>query len=169
MFKAAIAKLLTVKVAAILVGLGLGGVALAATTGVLPNPLVDTPTSHAPTVAPSHPTGPASANPTPSEYGLCQAYVAEATSNPGRALENPAFTSLVTAAGGPENLDGYCDAVIAAGPAVTPPGPSGAKPSATGKPAGVPTPPAGSPAALPIPTGLPNPVPSIPGTPPSGR
>jgi hypothetical protein len=165
MLKATMAKVLTVKVAAILAGLSVGGVALAASTGLLPNPLSDTPPSHAPAATPSHPNGAGSADPNPSEYGLCQAFVAEATDNPGKALENPAFSALVSAAGGADNLSEYCDSVIAAGPGATRPSHPGANPTATGRPEGLPTPPTGAPATLPTPS---HPTPSHPTTPSHG-
>ena len=121
MIKTAVVKLLTVK--AIAVGallLGTGGVALAASTGALPNPLGNHPTpaasagqsgsSHAPAASP-HPTG--SADPSPSLVGLCHAYTAGAGTAPGKALDNPAFHALVVAAGGKDNVDSYCTNLLA--------------------------------------------------------
>ncbi|MGH3745712.1 MAG: hypothetical protein ACRDTP_12700, partial [Mycobacteriales bacterium] len=111
-----------------------GGLALAATTGALPDqsghphPAV-TPSSmgnHGAGGAGSknnHPaigadsssaTASASATPSPSLVGLCRAFQAGATSNPGEAVNNPAFTALVTAAGGVEGLDAYCTALVGA-------------------------------------------------------
>jgi hypothetical protein len=55
--------------------------------------------------------------PSPSLVGLCHAVQAGATSNPGKALENPAFSVLVAAAGGKSNLAAYCAHLI--GPAHT--------------------------------------------------
>jgi hypothetical protein len=49
------------------------------------------------------------AEPDPSMTGLCNAWAAGATDNPGKAAENPAFGALVDAAGSPEAVDGYCD------------------------------------------------------------
>lgn len=111
-----------------------GGLALAATTGTLPNqsghphPAV-TPSSvghHGAGGAGStadHPaigadsssaTASAAATPSPSLVGLCRAFQAGATSNPGEAVNNPAFTALVTAAGGVDGLDAYCTALVGA-------------------------------------------------------
>jgi hypothetical protein len=74
--------------------------------------------STAPTFEPSesnHPSG--TATPSPSLRGLCNAFQAGATSNPGKALANPAFSVLVTAAGGKANVAAFCVTLI--GPAPT--------------------------------------------------
>jgi hypothetical protein len=55
--------------------------------------------------------------PTPSLEGLCNAYQAGATSNPGKALQSAAFQVLVAAAGGEDKLATYCTDLI--GPATT--------------------------------------------------
>ena len=112
MIKTALAKVLTVKAAAVLAAVSAGGVALAATTGALPSPFDHTPAG-APTSAhaTAKPTaGPAGANatPSPSLIGLCQAYLAGAGADHGKALDNPAFTALITAAGGRDKVDAYC-------------------------------------------------------------
>lgn len=65
--------------------------------------------------------------PSPSLIGLCHAVQAGATSNPGKAIENPAFSVLVDAAGGRDKVAAYCTELI---------GPRGAH--SHGKPAGVP-------------------------------
>jgi hypothetical protein len=65
--------------------------------------------------------------------GLCNAYEAQVKESPGKALESPAFTELVTAAGGEDGVDEYCDAVAAG----TDPGQSG---DPHGKPSDLPTP-----------------------------
>jgi hypothetical protein len=160
MIKTAVVKLLTVKavaVAALVVGTG--GVALAASTGALPNPLGDHPTpaastgqsdpSHGPATSP-HPRG--SADPSPSLVGLCHAYTAGAGTAQGKALDNPAFHALVVAAGGNTNVDSYCTNLLATATAH----PSGA-PSEhpTGRPSSHPT---GAPSGHP--TGNPSPKPS---------
>lgn len=115
MLKTTLAKLLTVKAAAV-AALGVGGVALAASTGVVPTPLGSTPTtppaSHAPaapTTTPSHPAagGSSHAAPSPSLRGLCKAY-AKVAANPGKTLSNPAFTALINAAGGAKHVNAYC-------------------------------------------------------------
>lgn len=159
MFKSVfVAKLLTLKAAAIaVVAVSAGGVALAASTGVLPNPVNRAPDNPGHSVpAPAHSNG-SNATPSPSLVGLCTAYLAGAGEGHGKALENPAFGALVTAAGGKENVDSYCTEL-----GVTEPGPGrgSASPSdrPTGRPSGVgpsqlPTGPPGHPTGPP--TGLP--------------
>ncbi len=103
-----VAKLLTVKAAAIAVAaVSVGGVALAASTGVLPNPLnqSDNPGHSVP--ASDHSNG-SDATPSPSLVGLCTAFLAGAGEDHGKALENPAFGALVAAAGDSDNVVGYC-------------------------------------------------------------
>ncbi len=107
-----------------------GGVALAA-TGVLPNPLRPqgppaVPSAPAvPATGPPTGTGPRSAPPAEatdrpapeaSTAKLCRAYRAGVADNPGRALDNPAFAGLVDAAGGRDQVPGYCDRVLATEP-----------------------------------------------------
>ncbi|NJC69148.1 hypothetical protein HC031_05360 [Planosporangium thailandense] len=139
--KSAVAKVLTVKVMAILATTTAGGVALAAGTGTLPNPLSEpAPSTHAGLSA-AHPDasesgaahrsaapnaskdaddrsdakGPdASKAPSPSLVGLCHAYAAGNKADHGKALENPAFTVLITAAGGKDKVNLYCTALLAA-------------------------------------------------------
>lgn len=121
MIKTAVLKLLTVKAAAVTaLVLGTGGVALAASTGALPNPLNSHPApaasatgSHAgdrPSAS-AHPGNDAS--PSPSLVGLCHAYTAGAGSKHGKALDSPAFQALVTAAGGKADVDGFCTKLLA--------------------------------------------------------
>lgn len=151
MLETALAKLLTLKVAGAtaVAAAATGGVALAATNGVLPNPLADNakvqPSPHA--AQPSKQAGKSAgakgaASPSPSLVGLCHAFTAGAGDNPGKALENPAFTALITEAGDKEKVAAYCDALLAQ--ANTKPAPSArptkARPSHTaGKPDSVPT------------------------------
>ncbi len=122
-----------------------GGIALAAATGNLPGPLQDTahsafgapavatdaadpsdepsesvePTQAAPQapVLTGSETSSGSASPSPSLDGLCKAFQAKATSNPGKALANPAFSVLVSAAGGTDKVTDFC--VTRVGPAAT--------------------------------------------------
>jgi hypothetical protein len=47
-------------------------------------------------------------SPEPSILGLCKAWSAGATDNPGAAADNPAFRSLIEAAGSKEDVPGYC-------------------------------------------------------------
>jgi hypothetical protein len=121
MLETAVAKLLTLKAAAAAAAVitATGGVALAASAGVLPNPLDGSPTArpsaHAtgkPSTAGANKAG--AAAPSPSMVGLCRAYAAGAGDNPGKALENPAFQALITSAGSKEEVAGYCDDVLAA-------------------------------------------------------
>jgi hypothetical protein len=149
MIKTAVLKLLTVKAAAVAaLVVGTGGVALAASTGVLPNPLNSHPAPAA-SAGQSHPSGrpsdhPGNADPSPSLVGLCHAYTAGAGSEHGKALDSPAFQALLTAAGGKANVDGYCTKLLAAAsarPGETPSGHPDAKPSdlPTGHPSQHPT------------------------------
>jgi hypothetical protein len=163
MLESAVAKLLTLKAAAAaaVVITATGGVALAASAGVLPNPMSDDASAAKPS---AHATGKPStagekksdsAAPSPSLVGLCRAYVAGAGDNPGKALDNPAFQALITEAGSKDDVDGYCDDVLAAheaartapgnAPSARPSKAPAARPSAgpdthpTGAPATVPT------------------------------
>ena len=172
MIKTAVVKLLTVKavtVAALVVGTG--GVALAASTGALPNPLSGHPTPAA-SARGSHSDGPAasphpagSAHPSPSLVGLCKAYSAGAASAQGKALDSPAFHALLVAAGGKDNVDSYCTNLLgttAAHPTGSPSEHPNGRPSShpsgppsshpTGDPSGHPTgDPSGHPTANPSP------------------
>jgi hypothetical protein len=146
MIKTAVLKLLTVKVAiAAAATTAAGGVAFAASTGTLPNPLDKHATGVSSGVDASHPAadksksshrgagaddkdakdgnggtdgkpgnGPdASHAPTPSLVGLCQAYGSGNKAEHGKALDNPAFTVLITAAGGRDRVDAFCTALLA--------------------------------------------------------
>jgi hypothetical protein len=149
MIRTTAVKLLTVKAAAIAaLVVGTGGVALAAGTGALPNPLNTHPAPAAsagqshpgnrPT-APDHPGG--NADPSPSLVGLCHAYMAGAGAEHGKALDSPAFQALLSAAGGKTNVDAFCTGLLAsATPGGTANGHHDAKPSdhPTGRPRGHP-------------------------------
>jgi hypothetical protein len=141
--KTAAAKLLAANVViGATVAAATGGVALAAATNHLPGPLhhanapVAVRESHSqealsasnrpsplptPTTTPgrsgAHPSGStthrAQGSPSPSMVGLCTAYQAAVADNPGKALDNPAFTALITAAGGKGNVAAYCATVLA--------------------------------------------------------
>jgi hypothetical protein len=54
------------------------------------------------------------AHPAPSLRGLCHAYQAGVANGHGKKLTNPAFSSLVSAAGGKAGLAGYCTDLIGA-------------------------------------------------------
>ena len=105
------------------------------------------------------------ATPSPSLRGLCTAYQAGATANNGKALSNPAFSSLVAAAGGKDEVAAYCTKLVGA-PPTHPAGKPSSVPS--GKPTAVPSVaptahPTGKPTALPTtghPTGSPTTHPS---------
>lgn len=133
-----VTKLLAVKAVLALVGVTGGGVALAAATGHLPSTLTGAPAA-ARSAASAAPTPPAhrkpasspNSSPSPSLRGLCQAYTAHAGGTPGKALDNPAFSALVTAAGGKDKAAAFCASLLA-----TPPG---NKPKSGGKPTSHPT------------------------------
>ena len=135
MIRTAVGKILTVKAAAVLAATAIGGVAVAAGTGSLPTQHRDDaaarrthasqPARPAHPAQPAHPTGaPATspgstrahtATPAPSLIGLCRAFAAGAGDNPGKALDNPAFTALLTAAGGRDKVTAYCTTGSGAG------------------------------------------------------
>ncbi len=161
-------KLLAIKVAVAAVVLGgSGSVALAATgqlTAQSSRHAAPSASSSAPSASSSsaRATAPAarvgshsSATPSPSLQGLCHAYVAGVGSNPGKALENPAFTALITAAGGKDKVSSYCTTLLASSPS----GNSGNSAAHPGKSASHPTgKPTVAPTALPSahPTGKPS-------------
>jgi hypothetical protein len=123
-------RLRTVGAAVLLAVAASVGVAIAASTGASPvpgsrspeNPPVPTTSTHnaGPTSVPRSDTGvdsppasgrPPSATSEPSSMsGLCQAYTTAMRTNPGKALDSPAFTSLITAAHGADNVPEYCAA-----------------------------------------------------------
>ncbi|SCG59326.1 hypothetical protein [Micromonospora inositola] len=154
MLETAFAKLLTLKVGATALAVAAtGGVALAAATGTLPDPLTG------PTAKPSaHATGKASdaadqgkgspagakASPSPNLVGLCHAYRAGVGDNPGKALENPAFRVLITTAGAKEKVAAYCDALLAR---------EKGKPSQAARPTATPSHPTGKPQTRPTSAG----------------
>jgi hypothetical protein len=53
------------------------------------------------------------ASPSPSYAGLCRAYRSKVGDHPGKALESPAFASLIKAAGGAGGVRSYCALVLA--------------------------------------------------------
>jgi len=67
---------------------------------------------------------PASAVPSPSLQGLCTAYEAGVANAHGKALQNPAFTVLINAAGGLDAVNGYCTTLLSNSPAAHPGKPS---------------------------------------------
>jgi hypothetical protein len=178
--RAAFSNLLAAKIAAAaaVAAAATGGMAIAAATGNLPGPLHDsTPRVDAATAAahssaaasaaastsaesssapaePSESEAPgSSATPHPSLDGLCKAFRAGATDNPGKAISNPAFSVLVAKAGGVDNVAAYCDTRIA--PAAKhhhhgrPATPGSARTHAANHPSAPVTHPAGEPTVLP--------------------
>ena len=142
-----------------------GGVALGAAAGTLggadeattPGGIAGghpSPTA-GPDVSPTPATS-ASGRPTdsPSLFGLCRAYRAEANENRRRALQTPRFAELVSAADGREKVPSYCDRLLYGRG-------NRADPSATGsdRPGGEPTDRV---------TGRPQRPPSTPTEPPTG-
>jgi hypothetical protein len=133
--KSAVVKVLTVKAIAVLATTTAGGVALAASTGTLPNPLGQSapaasshsrlsaalPTAsqsaarYSPGDSPKTSKNPeASTGPSPSLVGLCHAYSAGNKAEHGKALDNSAFTVLITTAGGKDKVGRFCQALLAA-------------------------------------------------------
>ncbi len=128
--RALLTRLLTVKVTAAFAATALGGVAVAAATGNLPEipgtsgfgARPNAPTSPAPPTAgewpggPAVPAGPRSISPSSALVDLCRALVADVDGKPPKdrekakqqALDSPDFASLVTAAGGKGKTMPYC-------------------------------------------------------------
>ncbi|MEU4714647.1 hypothetical protein AB0F73_13450 [Micromonospora purpureochromogenes] len=148
MLNTALAKLLTLKVGATALAVtATGGVALAAANGTLPNPLTGAsakPSAHATGTPADKVKGEkspgAKGTPSPSLVGLCRAYTVKAGDNPGKALESPAFTVLITTAGGREQVAGYCTTLLAAEKGKPSHRPSVMPSHPTGKPDARPTP-----------------------------
>ncbi|NBH07733.1 hypothetical protein [Amycolatopsis sp. SID8362] len=135
MIKTMLAKLLTAKLAvaaAAAAAVTVGGVAAVAATGNFPGSTDEHATSTPATATASgkpsvstteaaeasHGEGKStgaepSGSPSPSLVGLCHAYTAGDKAEHGKALENPAFTVLITTAGGKDNVDVYCTKVLA--------------------------------------------------------
>jgi hypothetical protein len=118
MLKTALLKMLTLKAGAVAVlAVGAGGVALAASTGALPNPL----SPHSSPSAPDRGAGSdaddhGNATPSPSLVGLCTAFQAGAGADHGKALDSPAFQALIAAAGGKDKVDAFCTNLLATAP-----------------------------------------------------
>ncbi len=159
MIQATLAKLLTVKVAAVAIGFtALGGVALASGTGA-PDQLAEKAPKAHPTAASASGTRsdgagerkgpkataapkakknkdaqPAHGTPSPSMVGLCKAYSAKPAGQRGKALQSPAFTALTAAAGGQQKVVAYCTAVLTAKAGAAPKGHPTGKPADKVKP-----------------------------------
>lgn len=135
-FRKAVAKALTIKVAIVMAIAGSTGVVLAASEGALPMPWSNIPAEvpATTTTTPQAPSSPGArtaegqlppADPDPAVIGLCEAYVA----HEDKDLDNPAFRALVEAAGGKDEVASYCELVEAAKPSTEP-----GRPSTSGKP-----------------------------------
>lgn len=116
-----VGKLLALKTVIAVVGLSGGSVALAAATGNLPahlggHPAAATSASSASASADARGGHHHAATPSPTVRGLCHAYTAGAGSNPGKALDNPAFGALISAAGGKDKVSSYCAAALTSAP-----------------------------------------------------
>ncbi|MCY0937414.1 hypothetical protein [Streptomyces sp. H34-S4] len=164
-----LAKLLSAKVAALVVATALGGVAVAAGTGHLPAALGGDParsepgsaaTSAAPTsggatsgaAAPSITRRPVTPVPT-DLMEPCRAYARAIGANPKGVPAEQRFAFLVAAAGSPENVPRYCAPVVdaTAGPGLEPTAPASHTPA--GRPSGRPTPGAPGPGKRPTTAG----------------
>jgi hypothetical protein len=125
MLSTALSKILAAKAlaAVVLLAGATGGVALAATVSDAPSsPATDESSEIAPSTATSAPSddpesdtdetaaadADSDASSHPSIVGLCNAWAAGATDNPGAAADNPAYGSLIEAAGSVEDVPGFC-------------------------------------------------------------
>jgi hypothetical protein len=79
-----------------------------------------------------------SGSPSPNLRGLCTAYQAAVGDNPGKALDNPAFTVLISTAGGKDKVAAYCTTLLAT-PASTAPTHPGQAPTHPSPPTGPPS------------------------------
>jgi len=135
MIKAGLAKALTLKEGLALgAAVATGGVAVAASAGALPNPFGPKP-SHSPGAEDG-----AHGSPSPSLFGLCHAFSAGNKADHGKALESPAFQALINAAGGKDNVEGFCENVLKTKPESGEAGEPG-----DGRPSGKPVHPTGRP------------------------
>lgn len=156
--KAVLTNLIAAKALLAIGAASVGGLTLAASTGSLPAPaqnaahdLVGAPAADADDTEDAtedatdegNATPKPSASPSPSLIGLCRAYSAGVKDANGKALENPAFTFLITTAGSKEAVNAYCTTLLATAPGGKPTAlPTQAhKPTAhpTGKPSDHPT------------------------------
>ena len=143
MIKSALGKILTTKAAAVVAATTIGGVAVAAGTGTLTasHDRETSSQSQSEATETGHATGKpatagagshASAAPSPSMVGLCRAYAAGVAASHGKAMDNPAFTALVTAAGGKDKVSGWCTTLLAKQAAHPAQSPSQAASASTG-------------------------------------
>ncbi|HEX8867446.1 MAG TPA: hypothetical protein VF821_17440, partial [Lentzea sp.] len=139
--------LLSVKIAATAAAAA-GGIALAAAAGALPGqhredpaPTADTnvittsSTTAASKQKPAEGKPDTNPSPSPSLKGLCQAWTSGAGADHGKAHENPAFSALITAAGGADKVPAFCADLPEDKPGNTKPGDApGKSGEAPGKP-----------------------------------
>ncbi|SBW18843.1 hypothetical protein FDG2_0851 [Candidatus Protofrankia californiensis] len=122
MIKTALAKLLTVKIAvAAVAATAVGGVTVAASTGVLSSPGEHEAAAGVTTSASAQATDPfahvpAAGTVAPASLpALCHAYTDAAAHHPdkpGKTLDDPAFPLLITAAGGRDKVTTYCGEIL---------------------------------------------------------
>jgi hypothetical protein len=142
----------TVKAAGLAFALAVGGVALAAGTGVLPHPLTigaTTPsqTPEASSLVASAGTGPQSTDPqstveasrSVSLHRLCRAFLAQVGHTTAKATDSPASAELIVAAGGAGNVTTYCESLVNGPSATTTQEPRKADNHPTGPPSPHPT------------------------------
>lgn len=145
-------RLLTAKAAVIGIVVAAGGIATAAGTGAVPNPLAPRPTSRpndhpgghpsatgprpnpsvvpagsappSPTAAGGIPTPPsATSQPAPSITELCRAYMDMSGTDRHQALTTAPYATLVDAAGGRDKVTSFCAGLLGPRSGRTPPGP----------------------------------------------
>ncbi|EFC82239.1 hypothetical protein FrEUN1fDRAFT_4628 [Parafrankia sp. EUN1f] len=119
MIKLLLARLLTVKVAAMAAGAtAVGGVAVAASAGVLPIAGGSGSATVSPTATPSAEVSVPAIHHAPgvsaSLLGLCHTYTAAAATNASTALDSPGMSALVTAAGGGGKVRAFCTKALQA-------------------------------------------------------
>jgi hypothetical protein len=150
-------KLLTAKAAAAVLGMLVTGGVAAAATGNLPAPAqqaahallggagVPAPAEATATTR-AHPAGPDAAG--PSALGLCRAWSAGQGGQHGSKLDAPAFAALAKAAGGSDQIAGFCAQVTASTPGgARQSAPPGSPPASTAAGSGQGGPPSSLPAA----------------------
>ncbi|WP_148272310.1 hypothetical protein [Micromonospora maris] len=76
-------------------------------------PTSEPPQSREPTVERTVQAGPGNSDNTADRPGLCKAYLSKSERQREKALRTPAFSELVVAAGGADNVLAYCQAVLA--------------------------------------------------------
>ncbi|MBQ1074299.1 hypothetical protein KBX06_14170 [Micromonospora sp. C31] len=91
-------------------------------TGIPPGPST-VPTSDAPGAGTTAGNPPGTPEPRAEHlHGLCRAYLAKQPAQREKALDTPSFAGLVTAAGGREQVEGFCGELVPEAAAEEPPG-----------------------------------------------